>query len=243
MSITILASHDPIASLAQRLNPATTIAFDDRVDLAARLIARSAVTDHVLDLVGITGADHLVTFHGRPLDTAVGRVRAFWREIADQRTLERLGITRLRLVGCLSSIGTRPRATLAMLHEILQIEVVGTTELVTLSDLGPTGYVGGAHPSGGHFLDLDALPARAADESARVTSAEMGREVLAMIRRNRGTVMPGLLALPLASLAIPSAVDGLFHHLELLLDYELVRTGNMVFFVDDPRALRRLLEA
>jgi len=33
-----------------------------------------------------------------------------------------------------------------------------------------------------------------------------------------------------------------FHHLELLLDQELVRTGATVFPVDDPRALRALLE-
>ena len=244
MSITILASNDPLAPLARRLDPATTIVFEDRYDLATKLITRLPSATRTLDLVGLTGADHIVTFHDRPLDTQTKRVRAFWRELAERGTLGHLGITTLRLVGCMSAIGARARTTIAALAEILQLDVVGTTELVSLADFGPDGFIPPhATPTGGRFLDLDALPARPADEGARVITAAMAHDVLAQVRRTSGVAMPDLLARSQGSLAIPSAVNGLFHHVELLLDHELVRTGDVVFYVDDPRSLRRLVEA
>jgi hypothetical protein len=244
VSITILASNDSIAPLAGRLDPANTIVFEDRYDLASRLIARSPCAATMIDLVGLTGTDHMVTLHGRPIDTQIGRVRAFWRELADRGTLGHLGITTLRLVGCLSATGSRARATIGALAEILQLDVIGTTELVSLADFGPDGFMPPhATPTGGRFLDLDALPARPADEGARVITAAMGHDVLAQVRRNTGVAMPDLLARSHGSLAIPSSRNGLFHHLELLLDHELVRTGDVVFHVDDPRELRRIVEA
>jgi len=244
VSITILASNDPIAPLAQRLDPANTIVFEDRCELATKLIARAQSAATTIDLVGLTGTDHIVTLHGRPIDAQIGRVRAFWRELADRGTLGHLGITTLRLVGCLSATGSRARATIGALSEILQLDVVGTTELVSLADFGPDGFMPPhASPSGGKFLDLDALSARPADDGARVITAAMGHDVLAQVRRNNGVAMPDLLALPHGVLAIPSARNGLFHHVELLLDHELVRTGDVVFHVDDPRELRRLVEA
>jgi hypothetical protein len=244
VSITILASNDPIAPLARRLDPASTIVFEDRYDLATRLVALAPSAATTIDLVGLTGTDHIVTLHGRPIDTQIGRVRAFWRELADRGTLGHLGITTMRLVGCLSATGSRARATLGALAEILQLDVIGTTELVSLADFGPDGFMPPqASPTGGQFLDLDALPARAADDGARVITAAMGHDVLAQVRRNHGVPMPGLLALPHGLLAIPSASNGLFHHVELLLDHELVRAGDVVFHVDDPRELRRIIEA
>ncbi|MEO8842989.1 MAG: hypothetical protein ABI591_10535 [Kofleriaceae bacterium] len=243
MSITILASNDPTAPLARRLDPATTIVFEDRYDLATKLVALAPSAATTIDLVGLTGSDHLVTLHGRPIDSQIGRVRAFWRELADRGTLGHLGITSLRLVGCLSAVGSRARATLGALSEILQVDVVGTGELVSLADFGPDGFTPHATPIGGRFLDLDALPARPADEGVRVITAAMGHDVLSQIRRNSGTTLPDLLARSNSSLAIPSATTGLFHHVELLLDHELVRTGDVVFHVDDPRELRRIVEA
>jgi hypothetical protein len=244
VSITILASNDPIAPLARRLDLANTIVFEDRYDLATKLIALAPSAASTIDLVGLTGTDHIVTLHGRPIDAQIGRVRAFWRELADRDTLGQLGITTMRLVGCLSATGSRARATIGALAEILQLDVVGTTELVSLADFGPDGFMPPhATPTGGRFLDLDALPARPADDGARVITTAMGHEVLAHIRRDSGVAMPDLLARAHGALAIPSAVDGLFHHLEVLLDHELVRTGDVVFHVDDPRALRRIVEA
>jgi hypothetical protein len=244
VSITILASNDPIAPLARRLDPANTIVFEDRYDLASRLIARAPSAATMIDLVGLTGTDHIVTLHGRPIDTQIGRVRAFWRELADRGTLGHLGITTMRLVGCLSATGHRARATIGALAEILQLDVIGTTELVSLADFGPDGFMPPhATPAGRRFLDLDALPARPADDGARVITAAMGHDVLARIQRDSGMAMPDLLARSHGSLAIPSSRNGLFHHVELLLDHELVRTGDVVFHVDDPRALRGIVEA
>ena len=244
MSITILASNDPIAPLARRLDPTNTIVFEDRYDLASKLIARAPSAATMIDLVGLTGTDHIVTLQGRPIDTQIGRVRAFWRELADRGTLGHLGITTMRLVGCLSATGHRARATIGALAEILELDVIGTTELVSLADFGPDGFMPPqATPTGGRFLDLDALPARPADDGARVITAAMGHDVLAQVRRDSGVAMPDLLARSHGSLAIPSARNGQFHHLELLLDHELVRTGDIVFHVDDPRELRRIVEA
>ncbi len=67
--------------------------------------------------------------------------------------------------------------------------------------------------------------------------------MLRLVRRDVGVELPALLAVPHATIAIPSVVPGLFHHLEVLLDHELVRAGQAVYPVHDPRTLRALVEA
>ena len=245
MSITVLAALD-LARLADRLDPATTILFQDRVDLASRLVALAETLPErtrTLDLVGLTGSDHLLTFHDRALDAERRLVRAFWREIADLDLVARLGIESVRLIGCSTAVGPRARATIAMLSDVLGVPVVGSYELVSFADFHPTGFeFPETTRTGAAFLDLDSLRARPVDDGARPITAAMGRELLAQIRRRNGVHQPDLLARSSASLAIPSAVDGLFHHVEVMLDHELVRTGDVVFPVDDPRGLRLLLD-
>lgn len=243
-TLTLLSSNDSVARLAPRLDMA--ILYDDRDDLVARLAAlanglpRQART---LDLVGLTGTEHILRINGRPLDTSAKRVRAFWRELAGQDTLDQLGITAVRLVGCATAVGTRARTTLATLSEIAELEVTGTTELVSFADFTPAGFTATAPKAGTLFLDPDALVRADLRDGARVLTAAEAHDVLAMIDRHAGRALPDLLAVPHGTLAMPSPVDGQFHHLELLLDHELVRAGDIVFLVDDPRGLRSIVEA
>jgi len=70
-------------------------------------------------------------------------------------------------------------------------------------------------------------------ERAFSNRAEAGRQLAEKLETYRGREDVIVLGLPRGDH---------FHHLELLLDQELVRTGATVFPVDDPRALRALLE-
>ena len=250
--LSLLASGDLHALvLADRLDPRTTVCFTDRVDLADQLVALAAKLPRqprTLDLVGLTGRDKLLGFHGRPLDTNVARVRAFFRELAEQGVLAELGISALRLVGCMTASGERARQTLATLAEITGLEVTGTHDLVSIDDLATTGYEASVVSDRRELmlLDLDALVPRSLAVDARALDHATGRELLALVRRTAGVVTPSLLAVPHAELGLPSAAAGQYHHLELLLDYELVRVNlrgtSVVYPVDDPRALRALLE-
>jgi len=244
--LSIIAAHDRYgAELSRRLAPDRVMAIADREDLVGQLLALSkhlTTAPRVLDLVGMTGTDKLLTFHGRVLDTRIGRVRASYRELADQGVLARLDVVGVRLIGCMSAVGEPARRTIAQLSEIMEVEVTGTAELVTIEDFGPTGFT--APPprrwTAGTSLDLDNLTAGPLLDGARALTVAQARDVLACIRRDAGVELPGLLALPQLVLGLPRGDH--FHHLELLLDQELVRTGATVFPVDDPRALRALLE-
>ena len=244
--LALIAAHDLYgAELVRRLAPEHALACADREALAERLLAMSkqlAPAPRVLDLVGMTGHDKLLTFHGRALDTRIGRVRASHRELAEQGVIARLDIVGVRLVGCMSAVGEPARRTIAQLADILDVEVTGTTELVTVDDITATGFVSPPPRQwlAGTCLDLDNLTAGPLLAGAHALTLARARDVLACIRRDAGVELPRLLALPHAVLGLPRGDQ--FHHLELLLDYELVRTGSTVFPVDDPRALRSLLE-
>ncbi len=138
--LTVLAARDPHAAvLAARLEPHTSITFEDRNDLAMHLVELSRTLPdrpRTLDLVGLTGLDKLLTFHGRAVDTRSRRVRAYFRELAEHEVPAGLGLVAVRLVGCSTATGEHARRTLGALSEILGVEVTGTTELVTATDSG-----------------------------------------------------------------------------------------------------------
>jgi hypothetical protein len=244
--LAIIAANDRYgAELVRRIAPDHVLACSDREAVAERLLAMSKQlppSPRVLDFVGMTGHDKLLTFHDRVLDTRIGRVRASHRELADQGVIARLDVVGVRLVGCMSAVGEPARRTIAQLAEILDVEVTGTTELVTVDDLSATGFVSPPPRRwhAGSCLDLDNLIPGPLLPGARALALSQARDVLACVRREAGVELPGLLALPHSVLGLPRGHH--FHHLELLLDYELVRTGATVFPVDDPRALRSLLE-
>ncbi len=250
--LTVLASNEPHTTLLQqRLAPETTIAFDDRVALSDRLLELAAVLPRrprTLDFVGLTSHDKMLAFHNRPLDTGVKRVRSFFRGLAEEGVLAALGITALRLIGCSTGVGERARATISTLADITGLDVTGTQDLVSVDDITADGVATPARAWGvGTLLDLDALRPEALDQGARVVDQRRGREILAHVRRNAGIAVPFLLAVPHAAIALPSVTYGHYHHLEILLDHELVRANirgaSVVFPVDDPRSLRALLES
>jgi hypothetical protein len=250
--LTVLASLDLHGAVAHRLDPASTISCEDREQLVNRLVELVCdlpMQPRTLDLVGLTGHDKLLAFAGRPLDTEIPLVRSVFRELAEQQVLSRLGITAIRLIGCMTAVGERARRTIATLADIVELEVSGTTDLVSVADISSTGYLPpGPHawPTHGIWLDLDAISPAPPAADARVLARTEGRNVLAQICRRVGVALPPLLALPFAQLALPSPSADRFHHLEVLLDCELIRATvrgeSVVYPVDDPPALRMLLE-
>ena len=244
--LSIIATNDRYgAELARRIAPENLLSVSDREAFSERLLALSKSlprAPRVLDLPGLTGAEKLVTFHGRPLDTRVGRVRASYRELVDQGVFERLDVVGVRVIGCMSAVGEPARRTISQLAEILDVEVTGTTELVTIDDFGPDGFVSPPPRwwNAGTSLDLDTLTAGPLLDGARALTLAQAHDVLACIRRDAGVELPGLFALPQVVLGLPRGDH--FHHLEVLLDHDLVRTGTTVFPVEDPRTLRTLLD-
>ncbi|MFT3694755.1 MAG: hypothetical protein QM831_16520 [Kofleriaceae bacterium] len=233
-NLVVVGAHDPLARWITNAD----LAFEDRADYTGKL-ASIAPSGPILELAGMTGAERCLTFNGRALDTEIPRVRALYRGLTDHGVFARLGITSIQLSGCTTAIGERARRTLTTLSEIIGLPVTGTQDLMTASEVG--GRVGGAWTmspwSGTLCLDLEALPSRDTPSvGARVLTSAEGRQALACVRRMGGMVVPELLALPLATLALP--LGDRFYELEVLLDYDYVRAGDTVWPVEDPRALR-----
>ena len=209
----------------------------DRSDLESTFssLVAANVTVTRVNIVGFTNQDKLLTLGTWIIDGASRKTRSLFRELAEQRILERLGTQQVRLFGCHTASTPRGRKTLAALSEILDLEVSGTTELVCA---GST-----AISSSERMLDLDALPAGPLDPYECVVTVDETHQILQLVNRTAGTRLPNLLALPHHRLALPSYLASAYHHLEMLLDFEYVRVaGDLVFPVEDPRALRALVE-
>ncbi|HEY0252495.1 MAG TPA: hypothetical protein VGC41_13260, partial [Kofleriaceae bacterium] len=136
-----MAAHDPLAAWVPDGVRMSAIAFTDREHFVTQLLESSA-RGCVLELAGLTGSEHRLSFHGRALDTEIHRVRAFYRGLVDHGVFERLDVRSVQLSGCVTAVGERARRTIAQLSEILGVEVVGTDDLMTARDIGrPFGHV------------------------------------------------------------------------------------------------------
>lgn len=201
-----------------------------RGDLEVALGELLAAGTHVptLELIGPSNRDHLLAIGEWTIDGMQRKPRALFGGLAELDVPARLGIERVRVVGCRTAVGPRARRSLAELAHILGVPVIGTGELVRV--------VGGAIVTcaltGTRSLDLDALAARC-DGHEPLATPTQARTMLAALRRDAGTELSGLLAVPHTAVALPSG-----HRLELLLDDELARIGDLVFPVADARALR-----
>ncbi len=103
-------------------------------------------------------------------------------------------------------------------------------------------------------LDIDALPAaplvvRDHPWPRRIASLRAAGAILRLVRRTEGAQMPGLLSTPSCEIALPAARPGWYHLAQILLEGEFVRVypdgdrrPGIVFPVDDPPALRALVE-
>ena len=218
--------------------------------LSRMLDAGSPAMPRTLDLVGHTTADKLLSIGGWAIDSHDRTVLAFFRELADQDVLPRLGIRAIRLLGSLTGATSRGVAALRALADVLGIEVYGTTELIYARHFDRSGFTAvsplvksGDDPTSSpplppafgarRELVIDALPAAPVEpgEAVAVASRAHAHALLEHIVRRGGTMMPGLLAHPYCRLALPSATPHAFHRLDVLLGGDYART-----YPDGPNA-------
>ena len=204
-----------------------------------------------LDLIGHTmPSTSLLRIGDWVVDAAQSSVTSFFRELAEHDVLPRLGITAVRLLGCVTAGSAHGRYTICALADLLGVEVYGTTDMICAQHYDATGfsdrYASALVPSSAlrgeppHFesrttltayaraLDLDGLPtvtlplAQSPGWPLHVLDRASAAEVLHMVRRSEGAEMPGLLATPACELALPTG-SGQHVLAQVLLDGEFVR--------------------
>ncbi|MBA3460435.1 MAG: hypothetical protein H0T46_10770 [Deltaproteobacteria bacterium] len=222
-------------------------------------------TAKTLDLIGHTTPDGLQQLGDWVLDGESPTVTAFFRGIADVEILPRLGVTSLRLLGSCTAVTTRGRATLQILSELLELEVLGTIGpihrvhydadgfredargMLAAGSEAPLAVVMDMPADRAHRrLDIDALPRVPIARPLRLVHGNTARELLSLIDRTRGAELPGLLALPGHELALmPEAGQCRIAH--VILDGHFVRVypagahePGIVYPVHDPRQLLAL---
>jgi len=258
------------------------VLVDGRADLEVMfgyLLANvtSEPVPKTLDLIGhSTPGQSLLMIGDWVIDAAKPTVTAFFRELADQEVLTRLGVYAIRLLGCQTADTSHARATICTLSEILGVEVHGTRSLIYSAHYNAAGFrvdcehvmacasdlrparreltmreIGERYP---RSLDIDALPCapllvREQPWPRRVANAAVAHDILRLVRRDAGAQMPGLLAAPSCEIALPAAQPNAYHVAQVLLDGEFVRVypegehqPGVVFPVEDPHALRRLVD-
>jgi len=239
--------------------------------------AGAPIAPKTLDFVGhATAATSQLRLGDWVLDAANSTVKAFFRELAEHDALARLGIHAVRLLACKTAETGQGRSTICALADILGVEVHGTSHLlydahygedgfrdewefllVCASDLRRTTSEPCVVPAAAHWprtLDVDALPAaplgpRATPWPRRIAPAAAARQLLALIQRDAGAQLPGLLATPSCELALPSAVPGAYHVAQVLLDGSFLRffpdgaaAPGVLYPVDDAHLLRRIVD-
>ena len=256
---------------------ANPILVDGRGELEAtlcRLLAHGRPgVPKTLDLIGhSTATTQLLVLGDWAIDAGSQTVTAFFRELAEQNVLPRLGVTALRLLGCLTADSAHGKWTVSALADILGVEVYGTTGLLLASHCNRDGFaderryllasaseirknglvskpLDRGEPSS-LPLDIDAIPAvalAARPWPVHVVGLEQARELLNLIHRRDGSIIPGLVASPTCELALPSGVADRYHLVQVLLNGELVRVyppgmpDGVVYPVDDPYELRKLI--
>ncbi|MBA3817768.1 MAG: hypothetical protein H0X17_02670 [Deltaproteobacteria bacterium] len=215
------------------------------------IVPGAPIKPRTLDLIGhSTAGKSLLQVGDWVIDRTSATVTAFFRELADQDVLGRLGIHAVRLLGCQTADTTAGRDTITALANILGVEVFGTTELlysahydaggfrdecshvlICASDLRQPPETRGLATARSPYprtLDIDALPAAAlrgpiVEWPRRIASFEAGRELLGLIRRTEGAHMPGLLATPSCEIVMPAAHPGAYHRMQVLLAGDFVR--------------------
>lgn len=237
----------------------------------ALLAARTAPPmPKTLDLVGHATPASLLDLSGWVIDRANPTVTAFFRELADNEVLPRLGIASVRLFGCGTASTQRGRDTLATLTEILEIPVLGTTSIVHAGHFRRDGFdpvwnfllVGPqdlAAPAVAPVvvadtLDIDRLSAVPLDPNEpawprHIVGQDDAKRLLALVRRSEGAEMPGLLARPVCEIALPTGRGNLHHMMQIMLEGQFVRvysnatSAGLMYPVRDPSKLLALVES
>ena len=204
-----------------------------------------------LDLIGHSQPGHsLLALGDWVIDANRTSVTAFFRELADNDVLPRLGIHSMRLLGCHTADTEEGRKTICTLSNILGLEVYGTRHLIYSAHYDGGGFrddcrhalvcssdlrrdvaepselmAGEPYP---RMLDIDSLPttplvARRAAWPACIATPDAARDILRLVRRSHGAHMPGLLAQPSCEIALPSARANWYHVAQVILDGEFLR--------------------
>ena len=234
---------------------ARTFTVDGRGDFGealGELLATSVPEARTtLDLIGhsVPGTS-LLRLGDWVIDVAQPSVVAFFRELADHRVLERIGVEAVRLLGCDTANTDRARWTIIALSDLLGIEVFGSRGLLHAAHYERTGFADShayllvsatelrarniAAPSRDtgprhvRALDLDALPTEPLPRDPptwplRLPSRAETQQLLRLVRRRDGAEMPGLLAAPYCELALPSDAPDRFYRVHVVLDGEFIR--------------------
>ena len=225
---------------------------DSRGDLEA-LLGRLLASDEpselpmTLDLIGHSTPDtSLLQLGDWVIDAASPTVTAFFRELADQDVLPRLGVHSLRLLGSKTAETEQGRHTICALAKILEVEVYGVLGPLCAANFDAHGFRDDRRlvvrssadlrgdpstaplpqsPRSPRALDIDSLPREKLGPATwpRYLVGGAARDLLGLIRRDEGALMPGLLATPTCELALPSSDPDAYHVAQILLDYEAVR--------------------
>jgi hypothetical protein len=223
-------------------------------ELFGRLLAarRAIEPPKTLDLVGHSAPGScLLTLGTWRIDASNPVVSSYFRELAENDVLPRLGVHAVRLIGSLTADTPVGQYTICALSEILGLEVYGTKNVIYSTHFRASGFadersyflarasdlrreppssqpliVGDPTP---RALDVDALPAydigafSPTSWPRRFATREQAAEILGLVRRGDGRAMPGLLAEPVCELALPGPERGTFHLAQVVLDGAWIR--------------------
>ena len=207
-------------------------------------------TPKTLDLIGHSSPGKSLLLLGDwAIDASSATVTAFFRELADQDVMARLGVRAVRLLGCVTAESGQGRHTIRTLAEILGVEVYGTSNLIFSSHYNATGFaverefhlvsatelasreVERQPLASGiatvQVLDVDALPpgysfAPSGPWPHRFADESDMAKLLRLVRRREGAQMPGLLSMPACELLFP-APEGAQRRIQIVLDGAFVR--------------------
>ena len=226
---------------------------EGRADLEALFSGLLAIggeqVPKTLDLIGHSTGKGFLKLGDWVIDVSRPAVTAYFRELADNDVLPRLGIHSVRLLGCQTAGSPTTRATIRTLSELLGMPVFGSTTVLFAAHYDANGFIERRQyllASANDFhdrpasedsetlsqrspriLDIDALPAAVVNATLpwphRLANHEDARLILRLVRRSEGAPMPGLLAAPVCELAVPSAEPGLYHSVQVLLGGAFVR--------------------
>jgi hypothetical protein len=246
------------------------------VETVLSLLAREATSSipRSLDLIGHSTPDHsLLVLGDWVIDGTRSKVSSFFRGLADAEVFARLGIQSIRLLGCETAVTQIGRASITAIAEVTNVECFGTLQVIDATSYDADGYRVDRHSLLYSSNDIRRQPAmsfvkRGGEPYTRVLDIEMlaasplgiapshprklatpneARRILALVRRDAGAQMPGLLT-PSCELALPSNKPGWFYRLEIVLDGEFVRVfpdgddrPGVLFPIDNAGVLRTIL--
>jgi len=247
-----------LQQIAQIITHSVTVErHEDLEVLFGRLLAEvehaAPVLPKTLDLIGHTRSSaSLLALGDWVIDVADPATTAFFHGLVDREVLSRLGVRALRLLGCNTAGTVQARATIVQLSDLLELEVLGTNQLLSAGHYDAGGFrdcwnfllvgaselrnVSPSHSSercttpGGRpyprVLDLAALPAVALGSPVcprRVASAAAARQILQLVRQGEGAGTHGVSTVPRYELALPSTVPDAYHVAHVVLDGEFLQ--------------------